>query len=249
MTLVNVERIKLFSTRSPYWCLVAIVAVSLLFALLIALVDNGSAAIPALALQGVNLGMYVFMVLAALTVTTEYRFGTIRSTYLASPNRVTVLLAKTVLVVILGAVVGIFVSLAAFYLAKTLAKDPPSAFTLSTADDWRQVAGHALLYAIAGVIAVAVGTLLRQTAGAVALLLLWPLLVEGLFGLIPTVGEKVGPWLPFRSATTFVSPTRSEGAFQLDPSGPTPVQGLLVFLATAVVLWVIAAVVVNRRDA
>ena len=189
------------------------------------------------------------MVLAALTVTTEYRFGTIRSTYLASPNRVTVLVAKTALVVILGAVVGIVVSLAAFFLAKALAKDPFVPFTLDTAGDWRQVAGHAVLFAIAGVIAVAVGTLLRQTAGAVALLLLWPLLVESLFGLIPTVGEKVGPWLPFRSASAFVSPTQDEGAFFVDPSGPSPLQGLLVFAATAVVLWVIAAVVVNRRDA
>lgn len=249
MTLVNVERIKLFSTRSPYWCLVAIAAVSLLFALLIALVDNGSAAVPAIALQGVNLGMYVFMVLAALTVTTEYRFGTIRNTFLAVPNRTGVLVAKTVLVIVLGAVVGLVASLAAFYLAKTLAKDPPSPLVLDSGSDWRQVAGHAALFAIAGVIAVAIGTLLRQTAGAVAIVLLWPLILEGLFGLIPTVGEKVGPWLPFRSATAFVSPTRSEGPFTVSTSGPTPVQGLLVFAATAVVLWIVAAVVVNRRDA
>lgn len=249
MTLVSVERIKLFSTRSPYWCLVAIAAFSLLFALLIALVDGGRAAIPALALQGVNLGMYVFMVLAALTVTTEYRFGTIRSTFLAAPHRTAVLTAKTVLVVILGAVVGLVASLAAFYLTKTLAKEPPAPLVLDTAADWRQVAGHALLFAIAGVIAVAVGTLLRQTAGAVAVLLLWPLILESLFGLIPTVGEKVGPWLPFRSASAFVSPTQDGGGFFVPPSGPTPVQGLLVFAATAVVLWVVAAVVVNKRDA
>lgn len=249
MTLVNVERIKLFSTRSPYWCLVAIAAVALLFALLIALVDNGSAAIPALALQGVNLGMYVFMVLAALTVTTEYRFGTIRSTFLAAPNRTAVLVAKTALVVVLGAVVGLLASLAAFYLTKALAADPPAPLTLTSAADWREVAGHAALFAIAGVIAVAVGTLLRQTAGAVALLLLWPLIVESLFGLIPTVGEKVGPWLPFRSASAFVSPTESVGGFSFNPSGPSPLQGLLVFAGTAVVLWVVAALVVNRRDA
>ncbi|TKV55970.1 hypothetical protein FDO65_21755 [Nakamurella flava] len=249
MTLVNVERIKLFSTRSPYWCLVAIAAVALLFALLIALVDNGSAAIPALALQGVNLGMYVFMVLAALTVTTEYRFGTIRSTFLAAPNRTAVLVAKTALVVVLGAVVGLLAALAAFFLTKALAKEPPAPLVLSSAADWREVAGHAALFAIAGVIAVAVGTLLRQTAGAVALLLLWPLIVESLFGLIPTVGEKVGPWLPFRSASAFVSPTESVRGFSFDPSGPSPLQGLLVFAATAVVLWVVAALVVNRRDA
>src|SRR5699024_2467376 len=44
MTLLAVERIKLFSTRSPYWCLGIILAVALLFALLMGLVDGGSGA-------------------------------------------------------------------------------------------------------------------------------------------------------------------------------------------------------------
>ena len=86
MTLLNVERIKLFSTRSPYWCLVAIVVAALGFATLFGLVERAEAAIPYLILRGVNLGMSIYMVLAALAVTTEYRFGTIRNTFLAVPG-------------------------------------------------------------------------------------------------------------------------------------------------------------------
>ena len=41
MTLLNVERIKLFSTRSPYWCLAAIAFAALGFATLFGLVENG----------------------------------------------------------------------------------------------------------------------------------------------------------------------------------------------------------------
>ncbi|MEP6562493.1 MAG: hypothetical protein ABJD68_15630 [Nakamurella sp.] len=250
MTLLNVERIKLFSTRSPYWCLVAIVVAGLGFALLFGLVQNGEAALPYIFLNGVRLGMSIFMVLAALSVTTEYRFGTIRNTFLAVPRRPAVLLAKTGLIALIGLVVGTVMAVAAFYLAKALAQDPPAPLELTSWDDWRQVVGYGAIYAIAGVIAVAVGTMIRQSAGAVAILLLWPLVLEGLFSLIPTVGEKVGPWLPFTASDKIVAPTVGVGnLFQPSADGPTPLQGLLVFAATALVLWLISLLILQRRDA
>ena len=251
MSLISVERIKLFSTRSPYWCLGAIVVAALAFGLLIGLADHGHEAIPFFALRGVGLGQSIFMVMSALAVTTEYRFSTLRSTFLAVPKRTNVLLAKTALLAVLGAVVGFVCAIGAFFLTKALAKEPPEPLQLQDGV-WREVAGYAALFAIAAVIAVSVGTLLRQSAGAIALLLLWPLLIEQLFTLIPTVGPKVGPWLPFAAGGEFVTPTANVPGvrnFLSDNPGPTPVQGLLVFLATGIVLWLIAAFVLNRRDA
>ena len=252
MSLITVERIKLFSTRSPYWCLGAIVVASALFGLLIGLVERGNQAIPYFALRGVGLGMSIFMVLAALSVTTEYRFNTLKSTFLAAPKRINVLLAKTLLLAVLGAVIGFICAIGAFFLTKALAKEPPAPLVLQ-GQTWREVAGYAALFAIAAVISVSVGTLLRQSAGAIALLLLWPLLIESLFTLIPTVGPKVGPWLPFAAGDRFITPTSvpGDGDFNgvVDTAGPTPVQGLLVFLGTAIVLWRIAAAVLKRRDA
>ena len=105
MTLLNVERIKLFSTRSPYWCLIAIAVAALGFATLFGLVDEGRAAIPYLVLRGTSLGLSIYMVLAALAVTTEYRFGTIKNTFLAVPKRPAVLAAKTLLLALLGLLV------------------------------------------------------------------------------------------------------------------------------------------------
>src|SRR6478736_9276378 len=120
MTLINVERIKLFSTRSPYWCLIAIVVAALGFATLFGLIDNGRAAITYLVMQGVGLGMSIYMVLAALSITTEYRFGTIRNTFLGVPKRPAVLLAKTVLLALIGAVVGLVAAVGSYFLARSL---------------------------------------------------------------------------------------------------------------------------------
>jgi ABC-2 type transport system permease protein len=246
MTLVTAERIKLFSTRSPYWCLIAIAVAALAFAAITGNAGDGMGASSYSVLRGANLGMSIFMVLAALSITTEYRFGTIKSTFLAAPRRPAVLLAKTALVAVLGLLVGVVVALASFYLAKALAASPPEPLQLSTTDDLRQVLGYGPLFAIAGVIAVAVGSMIRQSAGAVTILLLWPLLIERLLSLIPGA-EDFGPWLPFTAADRWVAP--ATGFFAGEGSGPTPIQGLLAFAAWALLLWLIAMVLLQRRDA
>jgi ABC-2 type transport system permease protein len=248
MTLLNTERIKLFTTRSPYWCLLAVVLAAVGFALIFGLSENGRNATPSLSVTGLQIGLAVYMVLAALAVTTEYRFSTIRTTFLAVPKRTRVLVAKTVLLAVLGGVIGLVLSLVAFWLTAALAASPASPMELSSGEDWRVVAGHGALYAIAAVIAVAVGTIVRQSAGAIAIVLLWPFLLENLVTLIPTVGPKVQPWLPFSAANRFTSPSDGFNSL-LGSSGPTPLQGLLVFAAAAAVLWVIALITLQRRDA
>lgn len=256
MTLLSVERIKLFSTRSPYWCLGAVLAAALLFALLMGLVtvDGHQYATPATSQAGLQLGMMVFMVLATLAITTEYRFGTIRATFLAAPQRTRVLAAKTIVLMILGAITAAVCSFAAFFLAKALASSPRAAMVLETGAEWRSVLGNAALFPIAAIIGIAVGTLIRQSAGAITLLLVWSMLIEGLVNIIPNVGPKIAPWMPFNAGSTFTVSNDDFSAMG-GPSAapgvtvPTPVEGLLVFAATAVVLWIIAAWVVNRRDA
>lgn len=263
MKFLAMERIKLMSTRSPYWCMAVILVAALGFAMLMGLVtENGRQfASTGTSQAGMQLGMTVFLVLAALAVTTEYRFSTIRSTFLAAPKRTGVLAAKTVVVMVLGAAVALVSAFAAFFLTKLLATNPSSPLELSTAADWRYVLGNAALYPIAGVLAIAVATLIRQSAGAIALLLVWAMLIENLISIIPRFGPNVAPWLPFTAASTFVTDTASFQSMGGDSGGnpgladafssqgPTPWQGLAVFAATAVVLWIVAAFVMNRRDA
>jgi ABC-2 type transport system permease protein len=48
-------------------------------------------------------GVMVLMIMAALAITSEYRFGTIRTTFQAVPNRASVLIAKAGLIGAFGA--------------------------------------------------------------------------------------------------------------------------------------------------
>jgi len=250
VSAVTAERVKLMSTRSPWWTsAVAVVIVIGLTAIVVATWSPADGPVPfAVAGYFATFGMVVVMVMAAVAVTSEYRFGTIRTTFQAVPRRTPALLAKAAVVVPVAGVVGLVAGFGAWGAAWLIS---PTAMSLSTGAEWRIVAGTGLVWAIAAVVALAVGILVRQTAGAVTILLVWALLLENLVGLIPRVGADIQGWLPFVNATNFLTggggeagATPSMSAMAFGPWG-----SLAWFAGIAVVLMAIALVVANRRDA
>ena len=87
MTLLAVERIKLFSTRSPYWCSALALVLGVGLTAIFAAATDGPVPLGLTQIGSSQLAIAVVLVMAALAVTTEYRFNTIRSTFLAVPNR------------------------------------------------------------------------------------------------------------------------------------------------------------------
>jgi ABC-2 type transport system permease protein len=252
MTLLAVERIKLFSTRSPWWCMALAVGLTVGMAALIAANTNDEFPLNVgLSQSFSNFGMIVIMVMAALAVTTEYRFGTIRATFLAVPGRTPALLAKTTVVALLAGVVGEVVAFGSWGISKLI--KPNADLAINSAVEWRNVAGTGLVFMIAAILAVGVGTLVRQTAGAVAILLVYALLVESLVGLIPKIGQNIQEWMPFQHANNFLTADSAplpEGAGQprLDfPFGPWG--SLAYFAAIGVGLLIVALAVAKKRDA
>ncbi len=254
MSLLDVERIKLFSTRSPWWCIGLILVFGLAFAALVALFQNDQSSISAASTQGgVGFGQFVIMVMAAIAVTNEYRFGTIKSTFLAVPNRTVALTAKTVLITLVAAVVGLVTAFASWGIAALI--NSGGALAIDTSVEWRAVAGNALVYAAVAIIAVAVGILVRQTAGAISLLLVWPLVVETIIAPIldATLGTSIMRWLPFANLGNFITAgdRLSSGASAVFvaqyPFGPWGSLGYFVVVALA--LLILSFVVAERRDA
>jgi len=246
MTLIAAERIKLLSTRSPWWCagLAILASIGLSALIAAATINDGQVATVASTQLGYVLGMAVVMVMATLAVTTEYSVGTIRTTFMAIPRRGPALIAKAFVVAVLAAIVGLIGAFGAWFLTMLLL--PDANLSLSALDDWRHVAGVGLVYLIAAVIAVSIGSLIRHTAGAVSIVLVWALMAEQLFQLIPGIGEAIRPWLPFSAAKDFLTASGSSVDGVL---GGGPWVAIAYFAVIAAMLLALSIVVTGRRDA
>lgn len=254
MTLLAVERIKLFTTRSPMWCTLVALAVTVGFAALIAGVDGGGNAPDITSTQfGYSFGLVVIMVMATLAVTTEYRFSTIRATFQAIPSRTAALLAKTTVVALFAGLVGEIAAFGSVAITKLI--QPDANLAINTAYEWRHVAGTGLVYAAAAVIAVAVGTLIRHSAGAVSVILIYSQLVESLIRLIPNIGDDIQRWMPFYVASKFLGGDPDTSGRAVGEGPPvseatlSPWWALAYFAGFAVVMLIIAVITTNKRDA
>jgi ABC-2 type transport system permease protein len=254
MTLLAVERIKLFSTRSPWWSMLLALVVTVGFAALTVGTEDDAAWITVPSTQfGYSFGLAVILVMAALTITTEYRFNTIKTLFQAVPSRTSALLAKTIVVAVATGVLGLIAAFGSLGIAMVL--QPDANLALNSAADWRAVGGVALVFAIASVVAIAVGILIRHTAGAVAILLTYALMAENLVQLIPDVGDDIHKWLPFNVAYKFISgdPDLSGRPVQAGPPPSdatlSPWWALAYFAAFALVMLTIAIITAKKRDA
>ncbi|GAB3480454.1 ABC transporter permease [Amycolatopsis cihanbeyliensis] len=251
MTLLAVERIKLFTTRSPWWCALLTLLITIGFAALIAGTTDSGVGTVASTQFGYSFGLAVIMVLAALAVTTEYRFGTIRTTFQAVPNRTSVLLAKAGVVGLLALVIG---EIAAFgSLGISMIIQPEADMALNSTAEWINVVGIGPIYALTAIIGMSVGLLIRHSAGAISLLLIYTLAVESLVGLIPNVGADIQKWMPFHVAEKFLT---GDGATRSGMGGPplstsplSPGWALAYFAGFALLMLVIGIGTARKRDA
>ncbi|OBA93121.1 ABC transporter permease [Mycobacteriaceae bacterium 1482268.1] len=236
IAVLNAERIKLSTTRSSLWTAVAAAVLSIGLAALQASTAYGPGPLEGeKAAMGVAVfGVPVLMILSALSVTNEYRSGMIRTTFTAVPDRTLVLVAKAVVAAVFSGAYAAVMVMASIVVANA---DPRN---------WRLVGAIAVYAMLAAVLAVGVGALIRASAGAVALLLLWPLVAEPLLGNMPNISTDIGPYLPFGNAFTFL------GVQWLYPVYAMPwgeLGSIVYFAAVSAVVFVAALVTVNRRDA
>ncbi|WP_328451249.1 MULTISPECIES: hypothetical protein [unclassified Amycolatopsis] len=256
MHLVASERIKLFSIATPWVCGLFAVAALVAPAVLTASAATESRLPPTVASTqfGYQLGLVAVLLLAALSVTSEYHSGTIHGTFQATPARTPALVAKAVVVAGYAFLIGETAAFLAWLAARILAPDADLA--LDSVADWTIVAGNGPVYALAAVCGVGVGLLVRHTAGAVALLVAYPLMAENVIQLIPQAGPAIHRWLPLNAVTKFLSGTGAANAGRdggnaavLSDSPLGPGWALAYFGGFALLLLVAGITKVRHRDA
>ena len=262
MGAVRAEQIKLTSTRAPWWCIAAVVVLGLVIAGLIAYVirdagaisdqsqdvgtdgsvDQSSAA--SFYLIGVNFfGVVILIIMAVLGVTTEFRFGTIRTSFLATPRRQNVLCAKALVYVALTCVVIVPLSLCCVLLVKVVSNGS-SGLDLGSEHVIRQIWGTAVWASLCVIVGIGVGAIVRQTAGAVSVVLVWMLVIENVAAKLPVVGHRIGPFLPFRNGSRFL-----DGDSPGDGYHWSSWVSLVYFGVFAAIVFAVGVLLVNRRDA
>ena len=193
---------------------------------------------------GMGLGQLAICVLGALTMTTEYSTGVIRASLLAVPKRWPVLAAKCVVFAGLIFVIAEVVSFVSFFIGKAVVH-PVVNVSLSQPDVTRAVIGAGLYLTVLGLFALAIGALIRHSAGAIAAVIGLVFVVGQLLGLLDNYdwGRHVHDWFPSVAGgyITRVIP----GSDQV----LSPWQGLGVFCAWTLLLLVAGAYLLERRDA
>ena len=196
----------------------------------------------ALSMAGVTLAQLIVGVLGVLLVSNEYANGSIRNWFGAVPRRLPVLWGKAVVLTRTLAVVMVAACLAAFLLGQAILGGDKGT-TLAAYGVLRAVIGSGLYLAGIGLFGIAIGALMRNTAGAIAVVVASLLIVPGLIGLVlpDSWNQNISPYLPSTAGQAF---TTVHPADTLLASG----SGAAVFVGWLVVLLAGAAMLLRRRD-
>lgn len=247
--LVRAELLKMRTVALPAWLLVTTLAFVLL-SVLATVLTAGMEGAPlqrddpqmlARAVASASAGNTLLLILGILVLTQEFRFGTATPSFLVSPRRGRVLVAKLAAVSLAGLLFAVLSSLFALVASWALiaARGDALVFDQTVVEVLLGVALCLLLY---GPIGVGVGALIRNQIAAVVAALAWTFIVEQLLvALLPEVGK----WTPGGAASAVLQ----LGDLATTRGDLLPVWGgALLLVAYAVVLSVVAAMVTLRRD-
>jgi hypothetical protein len=251
------EWTKLRSVRSTVWSLVLLVVLTLGITILITAITSAQWSKIGTASQvqlltdpvggilggGVQFGQLTVIVLGVLVITSEYSTGAIRASLLAVPRRWPMLAAKGTVFASVVLVLGEIVMFASFLIgAAILHSHLP--VSLSGPGVARAVAGGGLYLAVLGLFAMAIGTIVRHTAGAITGVIAFVLVLEPLTQLIPgSLGAHIHGYLP-TAAGRLIIQTSAHSRQVLSPWA-----GFGVFCLWTAVLLIMAGVLLNQRDA
>src|SRR5262249_21640034 len=245
---------KLYSLRSTRWSLLVATVLAIGLPALFAAVTSshwGSMSPHEradrhpldIALAGVNIAQLAVAVLGVLVITGEYSTGMIRASFTAVPRRLPVLWAKILVYAAVSFRLSLPAVLIAFFASQAiLSKHDLLQISFSHPGVARSVIGGAVYLTLIGTFALAVGAIVRNTAGGIASFAALFFLIPPLMNVLPASwNHAISPSLPDAAG-------RSIFSLPHDAHSLAPWTGFWLFLAYTAAATAIAAVLLVRRD-
>jgi ABC-type transport system involved in multi-copper enzyme maturation permease subunit len=211
-------------------------------------------------LVGTFAGLIAVIVVATMFITAEYRRGLIRVTLTASPRRGRVLAAKAIVIGSVAFTAGLVAAAAAMIFGTQLARSRGVyVFPVSWLTELRMVVGAAALVAVAAVLALAVGIIVRRSAAAVTVVIV-VIVLPYLLGVVSVLPAGAADWvLRITPAAAFAVqqavPQYSQVTALYSPGGGgggyfplAPWAGFAVLCGWAALAVALALVLLRRRD-
>jgi len=190
---------------------------------------------------GTNIGALFAALLGALSITGENHHGLIRPTFLATPRRTRVILAKAGAAAFAGLLIGLIAEglAVAMESAGVTARGIPISPTVG--DYALLLAGGGIAAAFWAAIGVGIGALVRNQVGMVVGLCVWLLLIENIVSdSLPSAGR----FLPGTSAGALAGASQALA----EPKLLAPALGALLLACYVLVATGIGVIATLRRD-
>ena len=177
-------------------------------------------------------GGYLFaLIMGILIMTNEFRHGTAVGTFLVTPKRSTVLVAKLIAAALAGLIA------LTFY-------EPHAPVTGELI--WKVFRASALSGIVLGIVGVGLGALVKNQVAAVTGAVIWTLIVEGL---VVAFVESIGKYLPAGAITGLVDLDFGSNDFNFSIENYlSPGAAILVLLGYAAAFSLVAMRTTLRRD-
>jgi ABC-type transport system involved in multi-copper enzyme maturation permease subunit len=249
-SLIRSEIVKLRTARS-FIVLICIavgltVLISTLSAFLTKFADPGATPPAIDATLNASFVLFFALILGVLSVTTEYRHGSIASTLLVEPDRPRLLAAKLIAASAVGAAIGLLVEVLSLGIEAAILPTRDLSLHLGFGELLKLLAGMAAAGALLTALGVGVGALIRRQTAAIVGVLVYLFVIETILTGVVLNSSLVR--FTLNSAIAEVTATSEQaGIDKLDePLGQ--IAGGLVLLAWAVVFALIGGAVMRNTD-
>lgn len=246
-SLVAAELLKIRTTRAVWVASAVVLAYAVLGPVLVVVAPAGASIPPiepALLAESLRtparLAGAAVLLVGLLATTAEFGHGTVLTTRLVEPRSPRVLSAKLVAVSVVAVVVGLVLAAVSAGATAILLASRGVAVAPLDHDVPRHAAALLAIVVLHGLLGVAVGTLLRNTAAAVGAVLVWAFVVEGIVPVVTRRPELVD-WLPSGAVLQVL-------AERTPPGQLAPAAAAALLLGYTVVLVAAGAVVDRVRE-